>query len=103
MCRPTFQTLCGSDSAACQQFLPDNANGQASLGAANTILFRIGSQQSKPLFRCKINILIGGKQGLIAYFVNGTPANGVRRSLQIDFICDPSAGIVCYSTYPLSD
>lgn len=79
LCRSAFQTLCGTGSSACQQWDPNNKNGQASLGAESTIVWSIGTQQS-------------GQKGLVASFTGGTLANGVPRSMQIDFTCAEGAG-----------
>eukprot|EP01115_Flamella_aegyptia_P014930 TRINITY_DN8822_c0_g1_i2.p1 TRINITY_DN8822_c0_g1~~TRINITY_DN8822_c0_g1_i2.p1 ORF type:complete len:206 (+),score=58.06 TRINITY_DN8822_c0_g1_i2:390-1007(+) len=74
-----LQTLCGTNSAACQQWDPNNRNGQAALGDYSTIQLSYGTQNS-------------GSNGLIAQFTGGTPANGIPRAMQIDFVCSDSAG-----------
>eukprot|EP01116_Phalansterium_solitarium_P003596 TRINITY_DN1440_c0_g1_i1.p3 TRINITY_DN1440_c0_g1~~TRINITY_DN1440_c0_g1_i1.p3 ORF type:complete len:110 (+),score=5.98 TRINITY_DN1440_c0_g1_i1:130-459(+) len=46
MCRPTVTQVCGSSSAACQQWDPNSVRGHASLGNATTAVFKPASQSA---------------------------------------------------------
>jgi len=74
VCRPTLSNVCGATAIACQQWNPsDPVNGKASMGAAT-------SQQYESATNGVILQYNGG---------DGSPA----RETEIDFICDPNAGI----------
>jgi len=77
VCRPTVTQVCGVTSSMCQQWDPNNVNGHASLGNANTAVF----QPTKT-----------GGQGFIIQFTGGDvpPGQNTARSMEIDFTCDPT-------------
>jgi len=81
MCRPVVTDLCGTDSAACQQWDPQV--GHASLGSANTAVF------NPP------NIPGVNDQGYTVQFTGGDPIPGqnANRTMEIDFICSPGSGL----------
>jgi hypothetical protein len=82
VCTPIVYNLCGTGMACCQQWDPANKNGQAALGTESSLTFSYGSQAGN-----------NNANGLIVTFTGGTPVNGVARSMEIDFVCDESAGI----------
>eukprot|EP01116_Phalansterium_solitarium_P001720 TRINITY_DN1152_c0_g3_i1.p1 TRINITY_DN1152_c0_g3~~TRINITY_DN1152_c0_g3_i1.p1 ORF type:complete len:236 (-),score=16.93 TRINITY_DN1152_c0_g3_i1:191-898(-) len=83
VCRPTVTQVCGSTSATCEQWDPSSANGHASLGNASTATFhpaRVPGEYG---------------QGFTIQFTDGDkpPGQPKPRTMEIDFICDSSAGV----------
>eukprot|EP01116_Phalansterium_solitarium_P001719 TRINITY_DN1152_c0_g2_i1.p1 TRINITY_DN1152_c0_g2~~TRINITY_DN1152_c0_g2_i1.p1 ORF type:complete len:291 (-),score=25.86 TRINITY_DN1152_c0_g2_i1:209-1081(-) len=83
VCRPTVTQVCGSSSATCEQWDPNSANGHASLGNAGTATFNPPSVPGE------------NGQGFTVQFTGGDkpPGQNNPRTMEIDFICDHSAGV----------
>jgi 1,2-dihydroxy-3-keto-5-methylthiopentene dioxygenase len=80
-CRATITSICGSNSATCQQWDPTRDDGKASLGSTTTakIIGQNLDEQKE-------------KGGFTIEFTGGTTAqpSGQARQMEIDFICDPT-------------
>jgi hypothetical protein len=85
LCTPVSMQACGTGIACCQQWDPTNKNGQASLGLESSLTFSYGAEAGN-----------NNEQGLKVSFSGGSlTTKNIPRNMEIDFICDKSAGVVC--------